>query len=152
MSEQASIQDLIGSENHCHGCGPNNPQGLRIKSHLKGAESVCLFKPLPHHCAGSTEVLNGGIIASLIDCHCVNTAMAQAYIDEGREIGSDPKIWYVTATLQVSYLKPTAITKPVEVRARIVEKTDRKTKLTCSLLSEGIETAKGDVLAVRIRR
>lgn len=152
MKTSQAIQDLIGPENHCHGCGPDNTRGLRIKSFTSGDEFICNFKPEPHHCAGSTDVLNGGIIASLIDCHCVNSAMAQAYIDEKREVGSEPKIWYVTATLSVSYLKPTPITGPIELRAKIVEKSDRKSKLSCSLMVSGVETAKGEVLAVRIRR
>jgi hypothetical protein len=36
------------------------------------------------------ENLNGGIIASLIDCHSLNLAIARAYRDEQRAIGSTP--------------------------------------------------------------
>ena len=45
-----------------------------------------------HHCHGTKENLNGGIIASLIDCHSLNLAIAHAYRIEQRPIGSAPRI------------------------------------------------------------
>ncbi|MCB0359921.1 MAG: hypothetical protein KDD44_09800, partial [Bdellovibrionales bacterium] len=95
---QQSIQDQIGSENHCHGCGPANSQGLQLKSFLvTPTEARAVWRPKPQHCAGSERVVNGGILASLIDCHCVNLAMAAAYGEANRSIGSEPKLWCVTA-------------------------------------------------------
>ena len=67
------------------------------------------------------ENLNGGIIASLIDCHSLNLAIAHAYRAEGRPIGSAPRIGYVTANLQVTYAKPTPIDQLLELRARITK-------------------------------
>jgi acyl-coenzyme A thioesterase PaaI-like protein len=100
--------------------------------------------------AGPTHILNGGIIASLMDCHCVCTAIARAYRDEGRVLGSEPLLWYATATLEVKYLRPTPIAAPVELRARIAEVTPRRTLLTCTLSSGDQITAEGRVVAVRV--
>ena len=146
---QKSFQDQMGG-NHCWGCGPDNEQGLQIKSFWDGEESVCTWTPSAHHMAGPEHVLNGGIIATLIDCHSIFTSIAAAYRAEGREIGTGEYIWYATGGLNVRYSAPTPIDKPVTLRARITEMTDRKTVLEVSLTSEGKETATGEVVAVRV--
>jgi acyl-coenzyme A thioesterase PaaI-like protein len=146
----SAFQDLI-HDNFCFGCGADNPDGLQIKSVWVGpAESVCVFRPRPHQSAGPRHVLNGGIIATLIDCHSVCTAVADAYRREGREIGSDPPLWCVTGRMTVAYLKPTPIDRPVELRARVEEVDGRKTRLSCNLSSDGEVTARGDVLAIQV--
>src|SRR5262249_20212154 len=86
-----AFQDLI-PENFCYGCGPGNPVGLRIRSLWAGNEALCVFQPAPYHSAGPCHILNGGIIATLIDCHAVCTAIAHAYRAESRAIGSVPAI------------------------------------------------------------
>ena len=55
----------------CYGCGPANPQGLRIKSYwtAEGDEVFALFTPRPEHNAGFPNVTYGGLVAALIDCH-----------------------------------------------------------------------------------
>lgn len=147
--QRVAFQDEIPN-NHCYGCGPANPDGLQIKSYWDGDESVCEFVPQPHHSAGPNQYLNGGIIATLIDCHCVCTAIANTYRSEGRAIGEPPEIWYVTGAMNVSYVKPTPIDRPVLLRARIVEERPKKTVLNCSLSSDGTECARGEVVAVRV--
>jgi acyl-coenzyme A thioesterase PaaI-like protein len=144
-----AFQDLIPG-NHCWGCGPLNEHGLQIKSRWSGDESICVWTPLPYHAAGPTQVLNGGIIATIIDCHCVCTAIAQHYRDEKRSIDSDPPIWCVTAALQVDYLRPTPIVGPVELVAHITEKTAKKTIVTCSLRAGEEERATARLVAIRV--
>ena len=52
---------------------------------------------------------SGGLLASLIDCHGTGTA-AVTYRAEGREMGSEPQLRFVTGALNVSYyLKPTPL-------------------------------------------
>ena len=78
-------------------------------------------------------------------------AMAHAHREEGREIGSQPLITYVTASLKVDYLKPTPLTdQPLELRARVERVEDRKTWMKVRLLANGEETARGEVLGIRI--
>ena len=148
--EKIAFQDQIGG-NYCFGCGPTNQHGLRIKSYWDGSdESTCTYQTHPYHTAGPRQFVNGGIIATLIDCHCVCTAIAYAYRAEGREIGSEPSIWCVTASLKVTYLQPTPIEAPVALRARVVEAGTKKTVLNCTLSSNGKECAHGEVVAVRV--
>ena len=144
-----AIQDRM-VDNHCYGCGTENSRGMQIKSFWDGKESVCIFKPRPEQCAGPTQFVYGGTIASLIDCHCVGTAMAHQYELERREIGTQPHIWCVTGRLSVDYLAPTPIDKPLELRAWIVESAGKKTILRCTLSSDGRTTAEGEVIAIRV--
>ena len=133
----AAFQDRMPG-NHCFGCGPGNEEGLRIKSHWAGErQSVCRYRPLPHQAAGPRGYLNGGIIATLIDCHGVCTAIADAYRREGREIGEGELIWYVTGSLQVDYRRPTPIDREVTVRAWVSEIAGSKSWLDCELTSGG---------------
>jgi len=144
-----AIQDQIPG-NHCYGCGPENPLGMQIKSHWDGDESVCVYQPRPEQSAGPEQFLYGGTIASLIDCHCIGTAIANCYRREGREIGEGEEIWYVTGRLSVDYLAPTPIDHPVTLRATVEEVTDRKTVLKCRFYSGDTQTAAGEVVAVRV--
>lgn len=148
MGEPA-FQDQ-GSVHHCHGCGADNERGLRLKSYWDGDQAVAHWRAEPHHCGGTTSILNGGIIASLIDCHSLNLAIAHAYRAAGRPIGSAPRIGYVTANLQVRYIKPTPIDQMIELRARLVKIDGRKAWVNCTLSAAGDLRASGEVLGVRV--
>jgi acyl-coenzyme A thioesterase PaaI-like protein len=146
------FQDKIPG-NHCFGCGPQNPKGLRIKSYWSGEKtSECRFMPSPHHSAGPLQYLNGGIIATIIDCHCVCTAIAQRYRDEGREVGEGEKIWYVTGALELSYKKPVLLNREVLLKATVAETTEKKTVLKCTLFSQGEACVESSLVAIRVPR
>jgi acyl-coenzyme A thioesterase PaaI-like protein len=148
--EAPAFQDLLPG-NHCYGCGPGNAQGLRLKSRWSGErEARSVFRPQPHHCAASPEVVNGGVIATLIDCHAVCTAMADAYRQAGRGVGEGKPIDYVTGGLEVRYRRPTPMDAIVTVEARVVAATARKTVLECTLSAGGEVCATGRVVAVRV--
>ncbi len=144
-----AIQDLMPG-NHCFGCGPENPLGLQIKSYWKDEESVCRYMPRPEQCAGPLQYVYGGTIASLIDCHSVCTATSNYYRKEGRDTGESPEIWCVTGRLTVNYLAPTPIDQEIELRATIEEFGERKTIVKCRAFSEGVQTAEGEVIAIRV--
>jgi len=147
MDESKYFQDHM-PENVCFGCG-HNPEGLQIKSYWEGEESVCKWESKEKY-HGWSELMNGGIMATLIDCHCMGTAMADAYRREGRPLSSKPEYRYATGTLTVKYLKPTP-NKRVELRARVVEVKGRKTVLKCDFYAEnGEKTAEADVVAIRV--
>ena len=147
---QKSFQDQDSVLN-CYGCGANNSEGNQLKSFWDGDEAVAEFQPKPHHCAGSPEIVYGGLIASLIDCHSCNLAVAHSYKLEKRPIGSDPRILCVTAQLNISLLKPSPISETLSLRARIREIDRRKFWIDCEVQSGGKTTAKGEVLAIRLK-
>lgn len=144
-----AIQDQL-PQNHCYGCGADNEAGLQIKSHWQGDECICRYQPRSEQCAGPLQFVYGGTIASIIDCHCVCTAMANHYRLEGREVGEAPEIWCVTGSLRVSYLAPTPIDQEIVLRATIEECGDRKTLVKCRAFSGDIQTAEGEVIAIRV--
>lgn len=144
-----AIQDQI-PHNHCWGCGTLNPRGLQIKSYREGDETVCRFQPHPEHMAGPTHVVNGGILAAVIDCHAVCTAIDEAYRASGRPLGSEPLLWSVTASLKIDYLAPTPIGEPLEVRARVIEAKGRKRRVACTVHSGGRECVRAELVAVEV--
>ena len=144
-----AIQDQV-PHNHCWGCGTLNPRGLQVKSFVEGDETVCRFQPWPEHMAGPTHVVNGGIIAAVIDCHTICTAIADAYRVAGLPLGSEPLRWAVTASLKIDYLAPTPIGEPMELRARVREVKGRKRVVDCTLRSGGRECARAEVIAVEV--
>lgn len=144
----ASFQDYMPG-NVCFGCGKENEKGLHIQSYWDGEESVCEWTSEPRY-QGWPGIINGGVLATLIDCHCMGTAMAAAYREEGRELGSDPYYRYATASITVDYLKPTPNDRPVALRAQVMEIKGRKITLRCQVIANGDVTAKGKVVAVRV--
>lgn len=143
----AAIQDVDPGE--CYGCGARNPYGLQIKSYLVGDECVCDWTPKPYHCAGPA-IVYGGVIASLIDCHSAAAAQGIAYRNEGRAIGSAPRIFYITKTLNVEYVKPTPIGGPVRLIARVQQFQGRGAQVACDLFSGEDLCARGDSVFVRV--
>lgn len=150
--EKEAFQDLIGPDNHCHGCGTANPKGLHLKSYWDGDEAIARWKPASHHTAGSPAYVNGGILASLIDCHSNNLAMAASYHRAGRSVDSDPRVWCVTAQISIDYKKPVPIDQEIHLRARILKNEGRKTRVECVLAVNGQVCVKGEVLLVEIHR
>ena len=148
---EVSFQERLKG-NCCFGCGYWNSNGLRIESYWTGDdEAECVYTPEAHQSAMPPDIMNGGIVAALIDCHSVCTAIADAYRREGRDVGAGEPLWYATGSLKVNYRKPTPINGPVTVRSRIVGVDGRKTRLEASVTShEGVVTADGEVLAVRV--
>lgn len=132
---------------HCYGCGRLNEHGHRIKSYREGDGAVARFQPRPHHIALPGFVY-GGLIASLIDCHGIAAAADAELRAAGLEVGRIPTPRYVTAALQVSYLKPTPLGVELQLRARVRERGARKAVVEVTLSANGVVTARGEVVGV----
>lgn len=146
---QKPIQEYYPDElNHCYSCGQLNEHGLQLKSFWDGEEAATIFEPKPYHTAFPGYVY-GGLIASIIDCHSIGTA-ATAYQKEGREMGFDPALRFVTASLHVDYVNPTPIGLPLEVRGRAEEINDRKALVRTTVSANGELCAKARVIAVKM--
>lgn len=148
MTEKVYFQNHM-PENVCFGCGVNNPDGLHVKSYWEGEESVCQWSSQEKY-HGWENLLNGGILATIIDCHCMGTAMANAYKVENRSLDSDPIYRYATGTLNVKYLKPTPIDQLIELRTVITEVKGKKTVMLCKVFAAGVQTAEAEVIAIRV--
>jgi acyl-coenzyme A thioesterase PaaI-like protein len=157
MYSRAIQDDYPDDYSHCYGCGRLNEHGLQIKSYWEGDEAVCTYMPEPYH-LGIQGYVYGGLIASLIDCHCIGTAAAaydaEMHCEALSDIGVSPHITvrtrFVTAALHVDYLHPTPLGVPLEIRARATEIAGRKVVLAATLSAKGEVCARGQVVAVRI--
>lgn len=136
-------------ENVCFGCGAENHDGLQIKSYWEGDTAVCRWQPEEKH-HGWANLLNGGVMATLIDCHCMGTAMAHAYKEENRTMDSEPEYRYATGSMEIKYLKPTSNLIPIELRSRVTEVKGKKTVVSCELISDNNVTVKATVIAIRV--
>lgn len=147
MTSDAFQDHYPDDVSHCYGCGRLNAEGHHLKSYWEGAESVARFTPRPYHMAIPGYVY-GGLIASLIDCHGTGTAAAAAHRAEGRPMGTEPPLRFVTASLKVEYLRPTPLGPELELRGQVLEQKARKIVVAITLSAEGQLCAKGEVVAV----
>jgi len=145
-----AFQDYYPDElSYCYGCGKLNEQGLKIKSYWDGEETMAVFTPRPYHIAIPGYVY-GGLIASIIDCHGTGTASAAFYRAEGREMGTEPPVRFVTAALHVEFKRPTPMGVPLEVRGKVKEIKGRKVVVTATVTANGELCAEGEVVAVQM--
>ncbi len=133
----------------CYGCGRRNVHGLHIESRWDGEESVARFTPREYHIA-LPGFVNGGVLASLIDCHGTGTAAAAAYRAEGRAMDTPPMHRFVTASLRVDYVKPTPLGVELEVRGQVKEMKGRKVVIEETISARGEITVQGEVVAVEV--
>jgi acyl-coenzyme A thioesterase PaaI-like protein len=145
-----AVQDFYPEDvAHCYGCGRLNEEGIQLKTVWEGEETVSRYTPRPYHTAIPGYVY-GGLIASLLDCHGTGGAAAAMIRREGQEIGDGEAPRFVTASLKVEFLKPTPLGPELEVRGRVVEISDRKVIQEQTLSADGVVTARGTVVAVRM--
>jgi acyl-coenzyme A thioesterase PaaI-like protein len=150
MSSKAFQDYYPDNYSHCYGCGKNNDHGYHLKSFWDGDTTVAHFTPKPYHTGGMPGYAYGGLIASVLDCHGAGTAAAAAHKAEGREMGSEPPMRFVTASLKVDYLAPTPLGLELEIRGEILEVKGRKVTMDLSLSADGVVCAKGYMIAVRL--
>lgn len=148
MQKKDYFQDHMPG-NICFGCGAENPEGLQIKSYWDGEEAVCVWESEEKY-QGWKSLMNGGILATLIDCHCMGAAMAAAYRAENRSMDSQPEYRYATGTIKVKYLKPTPNDSPITLRTTVLEIKGRKVVMSCDSYVNDIKTAEAEVIAIRV--
>ena len=116
MPNGQSLQDHYAPKSICFGCGPANEHGLHIKSFPRGDECVCtITMDERYHAFGG--VLNGGMVGTLLDCHC-NWTSAWALM---RAAGDDDVPSTVTADYEIALKRPTPTGVPLHMTARVVE-------------------------------
>ena len=145
-----AFQDYYSEDfSHCYGCGSLNEHGLQIKSYWDGEESVARFLPDENHIAIPGFVY-GGLMASLIDCHCTGTAAAATYRAQSRDMDTEPALRFVTASLKVDFLAPPPLGVELEIRGKIVELKEKKVVIEAKILANNKICATGKVVAVRM--
>ncbi len=141
-----SLQDTYAPHTRCFGCGPSNEKGLRIKSFPEGDGCVAEFRPEPHHEA-FPDVLNGGIIGALLDCHSNWTACWALM----RASGAEKPPVTVTADFHVFLKRPTPLDAVLKIRGKVVEQKQDRCVIESSIEANGKITATctGTFIAVK---
>ena len=148
--KEFAFQDYYPDDvNHCYGCGQLNDKGHRIRTFWDGDETITRFTPKPYHTA-ITGYVYGGLIASLIDCHGTGSAAAAAYKNEGLPMDSKPAKRFVTASLNVKYLKPTPLGPELVLRGSIDEIDGKRITVSIRLFAGDVLCVVGKVVAVQI--
>ena len=140
-----SVQERYAPDNRCFGCGVKNTKGLRLRSFPDGEELVAHFRPEPHHLAFE-NVLNGGIIGTLLDCHMNWTAIHHLM----KRHGLDHAPPCVTADFKVVLKRPTPM-GPVHVDAHVVTATDDRATIEATMTAGGKVTAIGTGTFVAVK-
>ena len=135
MEKRVKIRNPFDhDQNHCFGCGPSNPIGLKLQFEESEHYLHARWKPEPAF-QGYINVIHGGIIATLLDeigAWCI-------YIKGGTSA--------VTSQMTVRYLKPVYLTRgPLNLDAQIVSREGENARLACRLFdSEGKKCAEADI-------
>src|SRR5438445_13411233 len=105
--DEKSLQETYAPNMACFGCGPANEKGLHIRSFPRDDEVVATFQPKTYQEA-FRGMLSGGIIGTLLDCHCNCTAAYHLM----KQAGLDHPPCTVTSAHAACYLGPTPNGKP----------------------------------------
>ena len=141
-----SIQETFAPNLACFGCGPANPKGLHVRSFPDGDVVVAEWQPSPEYEAYN-GMLNGGIIGTLLDCHC-NWAAAWHLMQKS---GADKPPCTVTAEYTIKLKRPAPTDHPLKLVARIVESTDNRATVEGELIAHEkvCATCRGTFVAVK---
>jgi acyl-coenzyme A thioesterase PaaI-like protein len=139
-----SIQESLFPDLTCFGCGPANPEGFHLRSYRQGDRTVATFTPRPEHDNGF-GFLNGGIITTVLDCHSAAVVMWEAH-QRGWEAEPGAPIAFITAGLEVKFLRPTPLGPELSLRAQAQEISESEIVVDAELVFEEKQRA-----AVRAR-
>lgn len=150
MADALAIQDRLFPDLPCFGCGPSSEKGLQLKSYPADNDAVvATFTPWPEHNSG-LGYLNGGIIATLLDCHSAAAVMWEAHRRGWEPLGG-ALLPFVTAGIDVRYLRPAPLTDPVELRATLSAASEPEIACEIELAFDGKVRATGHAVWKRWR-
>ena len=107
--EKSAIPQLQGHT--CFACGTENPIGLKLKFYRSG-DAICTDIRLERCYEGWTNMAHGGIISTLLD-----ETMSWAIIYFKR-------VLFVTRKMELKFIRPVLVEKPLTVRGRLLESKD----------------------------
>jgi acyl-coenzyme A thioesterase PaaI-like protein len=146
MTESQPLQEKYAPNSTCWGCGPANRDGLHIRSFAKNDEVVAEWTPQEKYEAFA-GALNGGIIGTLLDCHCNWTAAYHLM----KHADADRPPCTVTAEYTVKFLRPASTRDSVFLSAKVVDLTDDRATVegTLSVGGKVCATCHGVFVAVK---
>jgi uncharacterized protein (TIGR00369 family) len=106
MTNSARNSQANAVKNRCFACGPENPEGMRLKFTYDeaGQRFLCKFRP-PRRFTGPPGHLHGGIIATILD----------EVMGKWNRLR---QVYAMTREMTVEYLKPVPLGKVLVAEAR----------------------------------
>ena len=104
------VELTFAQDGGCFGCSPSNPAGLRMRFRRLGDRVVARYT-VADRFHGAPGIAHGGIVATILDevsCAAVNFLTDR---------------WVMTGELTVRYERPCPVETPLEVAARIADRT-----------------------------
>jgi acyl-coenzyme A thioesterase PaaI-like protein len=95
----------------CFVCGVDNPHGFHLRVHQDGSDAVARYEPTPHQ-EGYPGRFHGGLVGLLVDEMLVYA-------------GAPHGLWGMTAKVQYRLRRAIAFDGPLDLRARLTQKSDR---------------------------
>jgi acyl-coenzyme A thioesterase PaaI-like protein len=146
--ETLSLQERYSPNGICFGCGPKNDKGLHVKSFVQeDGTLIATWQPKPEYQA-FPNVLCGGVIGSLLDCHCNWTATWFLMQHNKTQIAPHT----VTAEYHIKLKRPTPIDAPITLIARLKNiNNERSATIYGELIAHGkvCATCEGTFVAVK---
>jgi acyl-coenzyme A thioesterase PaaI-like protein len=136
---ELSIQESLYPDLTCFGCGHANPGGLHLRSYRAGNRVVATFTPRPEHDNGFGFV-NGGIITTILDCHTAAVVMWEAD-QRGWRAEKGAPVPFITAGLEVRFLRPTPLGPAVSLRAEPEKVSESEIVVNAQLMFDEKERA-----------
>jgi uncharacterized protein (TIGR00369 family) len=120
-------RDVKLPKNNCFVCGPDNPEGMRLKFTLDEARQtfICRFR-LGKRYTGPPAHCHGGIIASILD-------------DAMGKVNKLRHVIALTREMTVEYLKPVPLYQPLRVEGREIKVQGRTHINAAEILNENNE-------------
>ena len=124
MSDEERKMIYKPEGHHCFACGTANPIGLQLEFYRSG-EHICSDITLGKNHVGWENIAHGGIISTILD-----EVMSWAILYFKRE-------FFLTRKMQVKYIRPVLVEKPLTMKGSILDDTDsRKLKAKSELFDE----------------
>ena len=149
MAQELSIQERLYPQLTCFGCGHANAKGLKLRSYPGDGFVTAAFEPWPEHDNGF-GFLNGGIIATVLDCHSGAAVFHQAHL-LGMAPPPDSPLLYVTAGLDLRDLRPVPLGQTLDLRAVVASADDDQVTVEAELVWDGKTRANATTLWKRWR-
>jgi len=144
--DRLSLQERYAPHGRCFGCGPQNAQGLRIRSFEQPDGTVVAEWSARAEHEAFDGYLNGGVLGTLIDCHSNWTAIA-ALLAAGWATEAPST---VTAEYSVRFRRPTPSATPLRLTGRAVEVAPDRVTVETEIEADGVITARGRAVFVPV--
>ena len=129
MNDLALGDPRLADDGFCFGCGPHNPNGLKLTFAWDGDTCLTRWTPLPEH-QGWADRVHGGLLALVLDEVLSHAALERHGLH------------WVTASLTTRLKRPASIGHSLRAQARVITVRPRL------IVSEGdIQTESGLLIA-----